>query len=221
MDQETVFSNDPAHMAQKWVELGARRLHLVDLDGAVSGRPINKKVIQEILKSVSVPVELGGGIRDMSTLKAYFDLGLDYLILGTVAHKNPAFVHQACEAYPDRIILGIDAKGGLVAVEGWREETRLTPVDIAERFENAPLAAIIYTDIERDGMRTGCNVPATQDLARSIQCPVIASGGISTITDVMNLLPLERDGVMGIITGRALYDGSLDLRAAIQACHNE
>ncbi len=220
MHEETVFSNVPSEMAKKWFSLGAKRLHLVDLDGAVQGKPINNAVIRQIVKAVPIPVELGGGIRDMATLKAYFDLGLQYLILGTVAHKDPAFVREACRAYPGRIILGLDARGNHVAVEGWTEETPITPLDLARRFQEEALAAIIYTDIQRDGMRTGCNVAATQALAQSIPCPVIASGGISTLQDVMDILPLEAGGVMGMITGRALYDGSLDLKQAVRACEN-
>lgn len=220
MHEETVFSDAPSEMAKKWFEQGAKRLHLVDLDGAVEGKPVNHAAIRQIVKAVPIPVELGGGIRDMTTLRAYLDLGLRYLILGTVAHKDPAFVREALRAYPGRIILGLDAKGDRVAVEGWTEETPITPLDLAKQFEHEGLDAIIYTDIQRDGMKTGCNVTATQTLARSIGCPVIASGGISTIEDVLDLLPLQEDGVMGMITGRALYDGSLDLREAIRACED-
>jgi len=220
MSEETVFSDVPQEMAAKWFQLGAERLHLVDLDGAVEGRPVNKTVIQKITEMVPIPVELGGGIRDMATLTAYFRLGLRYLILGTVAHKDPQFVREACRAYPGRIILGIDARENRVAVEAWTEEIPLTPIDLVRRFQEEPLAAIIYTDIQRDGMRSGCNTEATQTLARSVDIPVIASGGISDLTDVQNILPLAADGVMGMITGRALYDGSLDLKEAVKACRD-
>jgi len=218
MREETVFSAVPEEMALKWFEFGAERLHLVDLDGAVEGRPVNKAVIKRILDAIPIPVELGGGIRDMTTLTAYFDLGLHYLILGTVAHKDPPFVRKAANTYPGRIILGIDARENRVAVEGWTQETSLTPVDVAKQYQNEPLAAIIYTDIQRDGMRSGCNINATRALAKSVDLPVIASGGISDLRDVLNIVPLEADGVMGMITGRALYDGSLDLKQAIRAC---
>ena len=218
MSDETIFSHQPDEMAEKWFECGAERLHLVDLDGAVSGTPVNRKTIRRIVASVPIPVELGGGVRDMETLHAYFDLGLQYIILGTVAHKNPDFVKEACRLYPGRIILGIDARNNRIAVEGWTEEINLTPAALADRFKDDGLAAIIYTDINRDGMRTGCNVEATGALARTTTIPIIASGGISELDDVLKILPLSADGVMGVITGRALYDGSLDLVAAIKAC---
>ena len=217
MSDETIFSDKPEEMAKKWFDCGAERLHLVDLDGAVSGKPVNRETISRIVDTIPIPVELGGGVRDMATLRAYFDLGLQYVILGTVAHKNPDFVKEACRLYPGRIILGIDARNNRIAVEGWTEEIDLTPADLAGRFEDDGLAAIIYTDINRDGMRTGCNVEATGALARTTSIPVIASGGISEIDDVLRILPLAADGVVGLITGRALYDGSLDLVAAIKA----
>ena len=216
MNDETVFSDVPEEMAVKWFEQGAERLHMVDLEGAVKGKPVNRSVIKKIVQAIPVPVQLGGGIRDMATLQAYLDLGIQYIILGTVAHKDPEFVMQACESFPGRIILGIDAMKNRVAVEGWTEEVDLTPLDLARRFEGIGLAAVNYTDIQRDGMRTGPNVEATGVLARLIETPLIASGGISEISDVMDILPLAEDGVMGMITGRALYDGSLDLAEAIR-----
>ncbi len=219
MSDETIFSDKPEEMAKKWFDCGAERLHLVDLDGAVSGKPVNRKAISRIVDAIPIPVELGGGVRDMATLRAYFDLGLQYVILGTVAHKDPDFVKKACRLYPGRIILGIDARNNRVAVEGWTEEIDLTPATLAGRFEHDGLAAIIYTDINRDGMRTGCNVEATGALARTTGVPVIASGGISEIDDVLRILPLAADGVVGLITGRALYDGSLDLTDAIKAAN--
>ena len=218
MSDETVFSDKPEEMAIRWFECGAKRLHLVDLDGAVSGKPVNRETIRRIVEAVPIPVELGGGVRDMATLRAYFDLGLQYLILGTVAHKNPDFVKDACRSFPGQIILGIDARNNRIAIEGWTEEINLTPATLADRFKDDGLAAIIYTDINRDGMRTGCNVEATGALARTTNIPVIASGGISEMDDVLKIMPLSADGVMGLITGRALYDGSLDLAAAIKAC---
>ena len=218
MSDETIFSDKPEEMAKKWFDCGAERLHLVDLDGAVSGKPVNRKTITRIVESIPIPVELGGGVRDLETLRAYFDLGLQYVILGTVAHKDPDFVKKACRLYPGQIILGIDARNNRIAVEGWTEEIDQTPAALAKQFENDGLAAIIYTDINRDGMRTGCNVEATGTLAGTTSIPVIASGGISEMDDVLRILPLAADGVMGLITGRALYDGSLDLAAAIKAC---
>ncbi|MDY6972239.1 MAG: 1-(5-phosphoribosyl)-5-[(5-phosphoribosylamino)methylideneamino]imidazole-4-carboxamide isomerase [Thermodesulfobacteriota bacterium] len=216
MTDETVFSNAPEEMAVKWFELGAERLHLVDLDGAVRGRPVNQDVIKKIVSAVPIPVQLGGGVRDMPSLEAYFGLGLHYIIIGTAAYKNPEFVSQACNRFPEQIILGIDARADRVAVEGWTEEINLTPEDLAKRFEHAGVSAIVYTDIHRDGMRTGPNVVATKALAEAVRIPVIASGGISGISDVLEVLSLREVGVTGMITGRALYDGSLDLVEALR-----
>ena len=216
MADETVFSDVPEEMAVKWFEKGAERLHMVDLDGAVQGKPVNQDAIKRIVRAIPIPVQLGGGVRDMGTLEAYFELGLEFLILGTVAHKDPDFVKAACERFPGKIILGIDARKDRVALEGWTEETDITPLDLAKKFEEDGIAAINYTDIQRDGMRTGPNVEATRALAEAIDIPVIASGGISGISDVLDILPLAKDGVIGMITGRALYDGSLDLEEAIK-----
>ncbi len=221
MNDETVFSDVPEEMAVKWYEKGAQRLHLVDLDGAVEGRPVNRDAIRRIVDAIPIPVELGGGIRDMAVLEAYFDLGLAYLILGTVAIKDPEFTINACHRFPKKIILGIDARGQRVAVEGWTEESDKTPLDMARQFEDAGLSAIIYTDIHRDGMQSGPNVEATAALARAVEVPVIASGGISGIEDVKNVAATAKDGVMGMITGRALYDGSLDLEEAIALVRSE
>lgn len=215
MSDETIFSNAPEDMAVRWFEQGAKRLHLVDLDGAFQGKPVNKTAIEKIIRAVPVPIQLGGGIRDMDTIKSYFDLGLHYLILGTAALKDPELVEEACDKFPGQILLGIDAKDNRVALEGWTEEIVLTPVELAKRFEGVSITAVIYTDIHRDGMKTGPNVDATRDLATAIQIPVIASGGISTISDVFEVSTLSESGVMGMITGRALYDGSLDLVEAI------
>ncbi len=221
MSDETIFSNAPEDMAVRWFEQGAKRLHLVDLDGAFQGKPVNKTAIEKIIRAVPVPIQLGGGIRDMDTIKAYFDLGLHYLILGTVSHKDPELVEEACDKFPGQILLGIDAKDDRVALEGWTEEIVLTPVELAKRFEGLSMTAVIYTDIHRDGMKTGPNVDATRALATAIQIPVIASGGISTISDVFELSTLSENGVMGMITGRALYDGSLDLVEAIKVAEGE
>jgi phosphoribosylformimino-5-aminoimidazole carboxamide ribotide isomerase len=216
MDHETVFSDVPEEMALKWFEKGAERLHMVDLDGAIQGKPVNQDAIKRIVRAIPIPVQLGGGVRDMGTLESYFELGLEYLILGTVAHKDPEFVKKACDRFPGKIILGLDVKKDRVAVEGWTEEVDLTPLDLAKKFEGLGIAAINYTDIYRDGMRTGPNVEATRALAKAVDIPVIASGGISGISDVLDILPLAKDGVIGMITGRALYDGSLDLKEAIK-----
>ena len=221
MSDETIFSNAPEDMAVRWVEQGAKRLHLVDLDGASQGKPVNKRTIEKIIRAVPVPIQLGGGIRDRDTIKSYFDLGLHYLILGTAAHKDPGLVEEACDKFPGQIVLGIDAKENRVALEGWREEIVLTPVELAKRFEDVSLTAVIYTDIHRDGMKTGPNVDATRALAAEIQTPVIASGGISSISDVSKLSTLSESGVIGMITGRALYDGSLDLVEAIRVAEGK
>ncbi len=216
MSKETVYSESPLDMAGHWVECGAERLHLVDLDGAVEGRPVNRELVEDIVGSFSVPVQLGGGIRDMKTVESYLSAGVRWVILGTVAYKNPAFAALACERFPGQVILGIDARDNRVAVEGWMEETSMTASEMARQFESAGLAAIVYTDIRRDGMSTGPNVEATRALARSVSAGIIASGGISGLRDVLNLLPLAEDGVIGMITGRALYEGSLDLKKAIK-----
>ena len=218
MTEETVFSEIPEEMAVKWFKSGAERLHIIDLDGAARGRPVNRSTIKKIVRSVPIPVELGGGVRDMDSMEAYFEIGVRYVILGTVAYKDPEFVMEACERFPGRIILGIDARKDRVAVEGWTEEIDSKPLDLAAKFEKSAVSSIIYTDIQRDGMRTGPNIDATRDLAKAIQIPVIASGGISEISDVVEILKLSEDGVIGMITGRALYDGSLDLSEAVRVC---
>ncbi len=217
MSDETVFSDFPEEMAVKWFEQGAERLHIVDLDGAFQGMPVNKGVIERVVKAIPIPVQLGGGVRDMKTLGAYFDLGLHYVILGTAAHKDPGFASEACSKYPGRVIIGVDAREDRVALEGWTEEINITPVELAKRYEASGASAIVYTDIHRDGMKKGPNVEVTGALARAIGIPVIASGGISGLSDVLKILPLSKIGVIGMITGRALYDGSLDLAEAIRA----
>lgn len=215
LSRETVYSDDPGAMAEQWVSQGAERLHVVDLDGAVKGAPANRDGIRRILDAVRVPVQLGGGIRDMATLGSYLQMGVDGIILGTSAIKDPGFLETACRKFPGRIILGIDARGERVAVEGWTEETELTPEDMARRSEKTGVSAIIYTDIRRDGMGTGPNVDRTRALARSVGIPVIASGGISGIQDVAEITRLEQEGVIGMITGKALYQGTLSLHEAI------
>jgi len=216
MSRETIYSEVPEEMALRWYSEGAERLHLVDLDGAVEGRPVNGEIVEKIVNAVPVPVQLGGGIRDLQTIKSYLDLGVEQIILGTVAFKDPGFIATACEKFPGRVILGIDAKEGRVAIEGWTEETGISPIEMARRYESLDISAIIYTDIKRDGMGTGPNIEATRDLAESIDIPVIASGGISGIDDVKRILSLKRYGVTGMITGRALYEGTLSLADAIE-----
>jgi phosphoribosylformimino-5-aminoimidazole carboxamide ribotide isomerase len=216
-DRETVYGDDPAAMGQRWQAAGAAWLHVVDLDGAFGARPQNFEVIRKLRRAVTLPIQLGGGLRSLDTLAAYVDLGIDRLILGTAILKDPEVVARACQAYPGRIALGLDAKEGLLAVEGWTETTQRTAAELARELAHLQPAAIIYTDISRDGVKRGVNVEATRDLARATDIPVIASGGVSCLEDITALLPLESLGVIGVITGRALYDGNLDLQEAIRA----
>ena len=215
MDRETVFSDDPAAMARQWAAQGAALIHLVDLDGAVAKTPRNKETIADIVAAVDVPLQLGGGIRDLDTIEMYFALGVARIVIGTEAIRNPALLKDAGRRFPGRMVLGIDARDGRVAIEGWTETTQITAIDLARRFEDCGLAAINFTDIHRDGMQTGPNLAATGQLARAVSIPVVASGGVSTLDDIRNLKPLAADGVVGVITGRALYSGTLDLRAAL------
>lgn len=219
--RETVFSNAPEDVAERWYRSGAERLHVVDLDGAAEGRPVNRAVIERIVQRFPLPVQLGGGIRDMGVLESYLDLGVKYAILGTAALRRHEFIREACRRHPGQIVLALDARGERIAVEGWREESDLSPAEVAKRFEGTGVSCIIYTDIQRDGMQTGPNVEATRALAKSTKIPVIASGGVSSLKDVQNLLTLRRDGVIGFITGRALYDGNLDLAEAIRTAREE
>jgi len=215
MDKETIFSDHPEKVALQWERKGAKRLHIVDLDGAVYGKPFNKKGIKKILDTVSVPVELGGGIRDLDTIEEYIDLGIDQIIIGTIAYKKSHLVEVACKRYPGKIIISIDAKDNYVSVEGWTEPTSITAIDLAKRFEDMGIAAFIYTDIQRDGMRSGPNIDGIREFAKGINVGVIAAGGVSSMKDIEDLLTLQKDGVNGIITGRALYDGSIKLEEAI------
>jgi phosphoribosylformimino-5-aminoimidazole carboxamide ribotide isomerase len=215
MDRETVFSNDPAAMAQRWQSLGAELIHLVDLNGAVDKTPRNLSTIDAILAAVRVPVQVGGGIRDMATIATYINRGVSRVVLGTEAIRNPDLVIQAARAFPGRIVVGIDARDGYVAIEGWTETTGTTAIDLARRFEDVGIAAINFTDIYRDGMQSGPNLEATRQLAEAVSIPVVASGGVSTLEDIRNLLPLASAGVQGVITGKALYSGSLDLAEAV------
>ena len=215
MNKETIFSDHPEEMALLWERKGAERLHLVDLDGAVRGKPLNKRAIKNVIDAVSIPVELGGGIRDLDTIEEYINLGIDQIIIGTVAYKNPDLVEEACKRYSGKIIVAIDSKDNYVSVEGWTEPTSIIAIDLAKRFEDIGIAALIYTDIKRDGMRRGPNIDGIREFAKGINVGVIAAGGISSIKNIEDLLPLEEDGVSGIITGRALYDGSLKLEEAM------
>jgi phosphoribosylformimino-5-aminoimidazole carboxamide ribotide isomerase len=221
MDRETVFSEDPAAMACQWQAQGASLIHLVDLDGAVSKEPRNRSVIAAILEAVDVPLQLGGGIRDLATIEMYFQLGVQRIVIGTEAIRNPDLLKAAGRQFPGRMVVGIDARNGLVAIEGWTETTTTTAIDLARRFEDCGLAAINFTDIHRDGMQTGPNIEATGQLAAAVSIPVVASGGVSTLDDIRNLLPLENAGVEGVITGKALYSGTLDLKAALALARSD
>ena len=216
MDQESIYSEHPVEMARHWESKGAERLHVVDLNGAVMGNPFHRSLIKEIVQSVQIPIEVGGGIRDFTTIEDYLSSGVKWVILGTAAFQNRPLIEEACHRFPERVILGIDAKGGKVAIQGWKEVVSLEAIDLAKQFEGMSLSAIIFTDIERDGMGTGLNFQSTKNLARSTSIPVIASGGVSRIEDIEHLLELEQNGIIGVIIGRALYIGSLDLEEAIR-----
>ncbi len=216
MNKETIFSNDPASMALRWEKEGARLIHIVDLDGAVGKKPKNLDTIKKIINSVKADIQVGGGIRNEDTIKMFIDLGVKKVIIGTEAIRNPNLVKNACKAFPGKIIVGIDARNGMAAIEGWTETTGVKAVDLAKQFEDCGVAAINFTDIHRDGMETGPNIEETKKLAESVSIPVVASGGVSTIEDIKNLLPLQEVGVIGVITGKALYSGSLDLKEAME-----
>jgi phosphoribosylformimino-5-aminoimidazole carboxamide ribotide isomerase len=215
MEDETVFADDPLEMAQKWVDAGARRLHLVDLNGAFAGKPVNAEAIHRIAEAFpELPIQVGGGIRDEDTVQAYLDAGVQYVIIGTKAVSAPHFVNDLCLEFPGHIIVGLDAKDGKVAIDGWSKLSHHSVIDMAQRFEDDGVEAIVYTDIGRDGMMKGVNVEATAELAKAISIPVIASGGVSTLDDVRALAAREDEGIMGAIIGRALYEGSIDLAEA-------
>jgi len=217
MSTATVFSDDPVAMAKHWAAQGAKRLHIVDLNGAVAGRPKNEKVIRGMIAAVGdkVAIQLGGGIRDLDAIESYIDAGVTYVIVGTAAVKNPGFLSDACYAFPGHVIAGLDAKDGKVAVEGWSKMTGHDVVDLAQKFEEYGVEAIIYTDIGRDGMMSGVNIDATLKLAQALKTPIIASGGLTSIADVQAICAkLVPEGIIGAIAGRALYEGKLDLKAA-------
>jgi phosphoribosylformimino-5-aminoimidazole carboxamide ribotide isomerase len=217
MADATVFSEQPGEMAAHWKAQGAKRLHLVDLNGAVAGKPKNETAIKEIVAALGgeIPIQLGGGIRDLDTIERYLDDGISYVIIGTAAVKNPGFLHDACGAFPGHIIVGLDAKDGKVATDGWSKLTKHDVIDLAKKFEDYGAEAIIYTDIGRDGMLSGVNIEATLKLAQAMHIPVIASGGLSSVKDIVELKRIENDGVIGAIAGRAIYDGTLDFKAAV------
>lgn len=220
LENETVYSDDPAEMARKWEGLGAGFLHLVDLDGAFAGKPCNTKAVETILKAVSMPTELGGGIRDMDTVTAYLEMGVSRVILGTAAISNPGMIKEACRKFGgDRIVLGVDAKDGMVAIHGWDSTVTKTAVELANEMKELGIERVIYTDIKRDGTLKGPNIESTKDLAVRTGLAVIASGGISCLDDIRAVKELETFGVDSVITGKALYDGRLDLAEALRICN--
>ena len=226
MDEETVFSDDPAAVAERWVQAGARRLHVVDLDGARAGRPVNIDIVRRIAERCpDIPIQVGGGIRDDDTIESYLDAGVQYIILGTKAVAAPHFVADACIEFPGHILLGLDSRDGKLATDGWSKLSHHDVVEVAQHFERDGVETIIYTDISRDGMLSGVNVEATAELARAITIPVIASGGIHTLDDVRGLCAIAQEGVVGAITGRAIYEGTLDFaegqRLADELCGEE
>jgi phosphoribosylformimino-5-aminoimidazole carboxamide ribotide isomerase len=216
MNASTQFGDNPAAMARRWLDAGARRLHLVDLNGAFAGRPVNESAVKAILREVGdeIPVQLGGGIRDLDTIERYLDDGISYVVIGTAAVKNPGFMKDACSAFGGHVIVGLDAKDGKVATDGWSKLTGHEVVDLAKKFEDYGIEGVIYTDIGRDGMLTGINIEATVKLAQALTIPVIASGGLAALKDIEQLCAVERDGVEGVICGRAIYNGALDFAQA-------
>lgn len=223
LDDATIFSDDPVEVAVRWASLGAQRLHLVDLNGAVAGKPLNESVIKAILAEVGddLPVQIGGGIRDLDTIERYLDAGISYVIIGTAAVKSPGFLQDACVAFPGSIIVGLDARDGKVATDGWSKLTKHHVADLAKKFEDYGCEGIIYTDIGRDGMLTGVNIEATVALAQHVRIPVIASGGITDMTDIDALLAVEDQGVEGAILGRSIYEGTLDFKAALDRVNEQ
>lgn len=217
MDDTTVFEDDPVNAATRWVEAGATRLHIVDLDGATSGQPVNVEIVHRIVeKYPRVPIQIGGGIRDEDSVETYLDAGVQYVILGTKAVNEPHFVSDLCLEFPNHVIVGLDAKDGKLAVEGWSKLSKHDVIDLAQRFEEDGVAAIIYTDINRDGMLSGVNIEATRRLAEASRVPVIAAGGVTNLDDIKELCKIAEAGVSGVITGRAIYEGTLDFAAGLK-----
>lgn len=218
MEKSTIFSENPAEMARKWVNLGAQRLHLVDLDGAFAGKPVNESAIKSIVREVGadIPIQLGGGIRNLDTVEKFINSGVDSVIIGTAAVTHPGFLHEACFAFPGQIVVGLDAKDGDVAINGWAKLTGHNVIELAQKFEEYGVESIIYTDIGRDGMLSGVNIEATVKLSESLKIPVVASGGVSNIGDIIALCEVANIGIRGVITGTAIYEGTLDFKAAQQ-----
>ena len=226
MEDVTVFSDDPVQMAGKWVSKGARRLHIVDLNGAFAGTPVNGEIVKAIARAYpSLPIQIGGGIRDLDSVQFYIDAGVSYVIIGTQAVKQPEFVKAACAAFPGKVIVGLDAVDGRVATEGWADVSELTAIELARQFSDYAVEAIVYTDISRDGMMKGVNIEATVDLAESSSIPIIASGGIAKLGDIVDLKAVSKTvtgaGILGAITGRAIYEGKLDLAEAQAYCDGD
>lgn len=219
--QETIYGDDPAAMAARWQELGAALLHVVDLDGAKVGRPVNRQSIRAIARALSIPFEIGGGIRDLAAAEEYLSLGAERVILGTAAVQNPDLLQECCRRFPGRIVLGLDARQGLVATAGWLKTSDLTAVELAQKLSFQGLAAIVYTDIDRDGTHAGVNVAQTAAVCRAVEVPVVAAGGVSTLDHVRELMPLAADGLWGVITGKALYDGTMDLGQALNLARGD
>ena len=219
MEESTVFSSNPSSMASQWVQEGAQRLHLVDLNGAFEGKPVNESAILEITKNhPDLPIQIGGGIRTLETIDAYINAGVDWVIIGTQAVKDPSFVQKACNTHPGKIIVGLDAKNGLVATDGWANVTEVKATTLAKSFESMGVSSIVYTDIDRDGMMQGVNIEETVRMAQSSSIPIIASGGITNMSDVEALTEVAEEGIIGAITGRAIYEGTLDLAKAQSYC---
>ncbi|MFQ3200016.1 MAG: phosphoribosylformimino-5-aminoimidazole carboxamide ribotide isomerase [Zhongshania sp.] len=222
MGDSTVYGNDPLEMAARWVAEGGRRLHLVDLNGAFEGKPVNGEAVRAIAKAYpDLPIQIGGGIRSMDTIEQYLDAGVNYVIIGTKAVKDPKFVAEACKAFPGSVIVGLDAKEGLVATDGWAEVSTLLATELAKRFEQDGVTSIVYTDISRDGMMQGVNIDATVAMAKASGLPVIASGGVTNMDDIRALKAVADAGILGAITGRAIYEGELDLREAQRYCDEQ
>lgn len=218
MQRATIFSSHPGETARRWKDLGCERLHVVDLNGAFAGKPKNEGAIKQIIAEMGdIPVQLGGGIRDLDTIERYLDDGVSYIVIGTAAVKNPGFLHEACDAFPGHIIVALDAKDGKVATDGWSKLSGHDVIDLAVRFQDYGVEAVLYTDIGRDGMMTGVNIEATVKLAQALTVPVIASGGLNNLDDVKKLKLVEAEGIMGVITGRAIYEGKLDFQQAVAA----
>ncbi len=216
MEDNIVYSDNPVEVAKKWEHMGADIIHVVDLDGAIAGKPVNQKIIKEITESVDIRIQVGGGIRDLKTVEEYINIGVYRIVLGTIAIKNPLLVEDACNSYPGQIAVGIDAKDGMVAINGWTEKTEEKATDFATELEDLGVSVIIYTDISRDGMLTGPNISAVKEMAMSLSIPIIASGGVSSLDDLVALHALEDLGVEGAIVGKALYTGDIDLKKALQ-----